>query len=718
MTQNKSKSSAPMFPLASQSAKANVGSATGMQQINPNVAQAQTAIRVGNAKMSQGKFKEAVDAYQTAARLLPKEIGIWNAYAKALSMLGDKTANKRAQKLLKKSGLPAPAQKSIVTEMSRSNTKTSRTSAGISKEVINQLLTRFNGGDAQGVAEEAKALAEVHGSNEIIRLILGASLAALGQNDGAEAAYLEALSIAPDYAEAQANLGELLTAQGRYNDALEHLQAAFRQIPSNPKVLGNLGRAMKEVNRTHEALNYLDKFLALAPNTPFAQFLRAECLITLEQGEEAIKALDAMPDQHRSNPEHLVLRAVALDQTGQKDAALDQVRKAAKLAPTQIRVVTVSANLLQQHGAFEEAETLLVKATEMGLKHGAVYRQITSGRKLDKDEPLALEMLDQWGSNPEIKGRADLGYALVKLMEDTKQYDKVWHYLDTANTILRTDFPNPKGRDRRELTQMLSFVGDMDLTRVGKVGYQDDSPIFVTGLPRSGTTLVEQILSSHSRVTGGDEMALFHTMGFNRASDVLAKGGKINDMTPKMLEEIGKEYRDAVLKRHPGADIVTDKSISTYKVAPLVWLALPKAKIVALKRDPRDNLFSMLKNRFVSGLHTYTYSQSDLVEVYGLFTEYLAAWRELAADRIYEIQYEELVANPEVEVRKLLEFCELDWEEACMNFHQNTRKVKTLSIHQARQPLYNSSIGRWRRYEEHLGEMLEGLTGMVGVPED
>ncbi len=718
MSQDKSKPSAPLFPLANQAAKSNPMAPTGARQPNPNAAQAQAAFRTGHLKVSQGKFKEAVDAYQTAARLMPKEIGIWTAYSKALSMLGDKTANKRAQKVLKKSGLSAAAQKSILAEMSRSNTKTSRKSTGISKDVINQLLTRFNAGDAQAVATEAKALADAHKSNEIIRLILGASLGALGQNDAAEAAYREALAIAPDYAEARANLGELLTALGRYNDALEHLQAAYHQIPSNPKVLGNLGRAMKEVSRPHEALDYLTKFLKISPNAPLAQLYRAECLITLERGEEALKQLDALPEKQRANAETLALRAVALDQLGQKDDALAQVRAAFEIAPTQIRVVTVAGNLLQQHGAFDEAETILTTALDKGLKHGAIYRQIANGRKLTKDEPIALEMMETWADTPDLPSRADLGYALVKLMEDTKQYDKVWPYLEEANAVVRAEFPNPKGRDRGEFTKMMSFIEGMDFSRIGKVGYQGDSPIFVTGLPRSGTTLVEQILSSHSRVTGGDEMALFHTMGFNRASDVLAKGGKINDMTPKMLEDIGQEYREAVLKRHPGADIVTDKSISTYKVAPLVWLALPKAKIVALKRDPRDNLFSMLKNKFISGLHTYTYSQSELVEVYELFTEYLAAWRERAADRIYEIQYEELVANPEEEVRKLLAFCELDWEDACMNFHQNTRKVKTLSIHQARQPLYNSSIGRWRRYEDHLGEMLEGLKGMDGVPED
>jgi hypothetical protein len=147
-------------------------------------------------------------------------------------------------------------------------------------------------------------------------------------------------------------------------------------------------------------------------------------------------------------------------------------------------------------------------------------------------------------------------------------------------------------------------------------------------------------------------------------------------------------------------------------MAPLAWLALPNAKIVALKRDPRDNLWSMLKNRFVNGLHLYTYSQADLVDTYRLYQDYLDLWRALAPERIYEIEYEALVSNPEEEVRKLLAFCELEWEDACLNFHKTERNVKTLSLAQVRQPLYNSSVGKWRLYETHLTEMLDGLEGL------
>ncbi len=706
------KSRPPMFPLASQAKPAAPLGA------NPALAQAQKAVNAGQAAMSQGRFKDAANAFHDAARLMPRDPQIWTVYAKALSMLGDKAAVKRAQKLMKKLGMNAASQKKILAQMTKSNTQTSRQSVGIPSEVINSLLARFNGGEVDAVATEAATLARANPKNEIIRLVLGAALAAKGQLAEAETAYREALEIAPDYAEVMGYYGELLIKQRRFAEAHDLLKEAFRQIPSNPSVRGNLGHVLKELSRPHEAVPHFDAVLKADPNNRLARMLRVDCLITLERHEEALADFDAMPDDLRTQPEQVAMRAVALDQAGQPEDALALIRDAVEKAPTVTRVATMAANLLQQHGKFDEAETLLARAIENGLRSGTAYRQIASGRKIPLDDPMAQTMLTAWDNDPDLPGRADLGYALVKLMEDNKAFDKVWPYLEEANRLCLEEFPNPKGRDQSEFDKMMRFAKDIDLSRVGSVGFQGDSPIFITGMPRSGTTLVEQILASHSRVTGGDEMALFHTIGFDHANQVLAEGGTINDVDAKMLDEIGREYREAVLKRFPGADIVTDKSISTYKVAPLVWLALPKAKIVALRRDPRDNLFSMLKNRFIAGAHTYTYDQADLVEVYRLFTEYLAAWRKLAADRIYEIQYEELVADPENQVRKLLEFCELDWEDACMAFHENTRKVKTLSIHQARQPLYNSSIGRWRQYEDQLGVMLDGLKGLDGVPQD
>ena len=278
--------------------------------------------------------------------------------------------------------------------------------------------------------------------------------------------------------------------------------------------------------------------------------------------------------------------------------------------------------------------------------------------------------------------------------------------------------PHDRSKTQRDFDRLAAFLKGFDATRIGTVGYQNNQTIFITGLPRSGTTLVEQILASHSTVTGGDELGILHPLAFEAVAQTDRAGGTIADMTPDQLAAIGRDYQAAIDIRVPGAERITDKTISTYQIAPLAWLALPNAKIVALRRDPRDNLWSMFKNRFVTGLHLYSYTQADLVDTYRLYTEYLSLWRDMAPDRLYEIEYEALVANPEQEVRKLLEFCELDWEDACLDFHKTDRDVKTLSLAQVRQPLYNSSIGKWRRYEPQLAEMVEGLKGLDGVPED
>ena len=406
----------------------------------------------------------------------------------------------------------------------------------------------------------------------------------------------------------------------------------------------------------------------------------------------------------------LALRAMAEKLLGNLDASRNAIEKALETDPNHLRVVTLAANLLQRSGDFEAAEKVLRDAIARGVRSGGVYRMVAQGRKLDLDDPLVDEMKALWDrSDLPDEARIDLGYGLVKVMEDHKDAEAAWTYLSRANEVMARLHPHDISKEQGDFDRFKAFLEGFDPARIGSCGYDQNSTIFITGLPRSGTTLVEQILASHSTVTGGDELGIFHPLGFEQVAKVAKAGGHIGDMTDAQLTELGRAYQGAVDTRLPDADRFTDKTISTYQIAPLVWLAMPKAKIVALRRDPRDNLWSIFKNRFVAGLHLYSYSQAALVQTYRLYTEYLDLWRELAPDRIYEISYEDLVDDPETEIRKLLEFCDLEWEDACLDFHKTKREVKTLSVAQVRQPLYKSSVGKWEPYADHLKGLLDGL---------
>ncbi|SPF76303.1 Beta-barrel assembly-enhancing protease [Aliiroseovarius pelagivivens] len=680
-----------------------------LQTIAPN--RAEVPFQIAQIHQQLGRTDAALKAYGQAARLAPAEITVWRAYVNlALSL--DASSRSMVAKQLKSAKLPATEHKRLTAILKGTGSSTKRVSKTASKSEIDALTALLNAGRAKEAAAQAHALL-ARGANEAVTMVLGVALAALGKVDAAEAAFKTALSADPDYGEALAQYGQFLLKQTRRTDARKVLEHARRIIPDNPIVLGNLGMLYSDINAPREAIECLDALLKQAPGNAAGLFTRAKARLTLEDAAGTLEDLDALAVKTAPTGEMLALRAMAEKLLGNLEASRNAIEEALKTDPNHLRVVTMAANLLQQAGDFEAAEKVLRDAIARGVRSGSVYRMVAQGRKLAQDDPLIDEMKALW-DRPDLpdEARIDLGYGLVKVMEDHKDAEAAWTYLSRANEVMARLHPHDMNKEQGDFDRFKAFLKGFDPARIGDCGYDQNSTVFITGLPRSGTTLVEQILASHSTVTGGDELGIFHPLGFEQVAKVAQAGGHIGDMTDAQFEDLGRAYQAAIDTRLPDADRITDKTISTYQIAPLVWLAMPKAKIVALRRDPRDNLWSIFKNRFVPGLHRYSYSQAALVQTYRLYTEYLDLWRELAPDRIYEISYEDLVDNPETEIRKLLEFCELEWEDACLNFHKTKRDVKTLSVAQVRQPLYKSSVGKWEPYADHLKELLDGLASL------
>lgn len=669
---------------------------------------AEVPFQIGQIHQQMGHTDAALKAYGDAARLAPAEVAVWRAYVN-LALTLDPASRAMVAKQLKTAKLPSAELKRLTALMKGTGSSTKRVSKTATKAEIDALTGLLNAGRAKETEAQARALL-ARGPNEVVSMVHGVALAALGQADKADHAFKTALAADPDYGEALAQYGQFLIKHARRTEARKVLEHARRIIPDNSIVLGNLGLLYTDINAPREAIECLDALLKQVPGNPAGLFTRAKARLTLEDAAGTLEDLDALAATSAPTGEMLALRAMAEKLLGNLDASRDAIEKALKADPNHLRVVTMAANLLQQAGDFEAAETVLRDAIARGVRSGSVYRMIAQGRKLPQDDPLIDEMKALW-DRPDLpdEARVDLGYGLVKVMEDHKDADAAWTYLSRANEVMARLHPHDMSKEQGDFDRFKAFLTGFDTARIGRCGYDQNSTIFITGLPRSGTTLVEQILASHSTVTGGDELGIFHPLGFEQVAKVAQAGGHIGDMTDAQFDALGRAYQDAIDTRLPDADRITDKTISTYQIAPLVWLAMPKAKIVALRRDPRDNLWSIFKNRFVPGLHRYSYSQAALVQTYRLYTEYLDLWRELAPDRIYEISYEALVDDPDTEIRKLLEFCDLEWEDACLDFHKTKRDVKTLSVAQVRQPLYKSSVGKWEPYAEHLTELLDGL---------
>jgi hypothetical protein len=260
-----------------------------------------------------------------------------------------------------------------------------------------------------------------------------------------------------------------------------------------------------------------------------------------------------------------------------------------------------------------------------------------------------------------------------------------------------------------EIADLKTMFQGFDPAAFQDRGFTDAAPIFVTGMPRSGTTLVEQIIASHSTVTGGGEIGKARVEALNFMADGEGGVSKIMDMIDAPWDTLGQRIDREYHKLFPDADRITDKAIQTYTIMGLIKAAMPNAKFIVVRRDPRDNLLSIYKNQVVDGTHKYACDLGDLGAYYKTFVDMIDFWHEKMPGDFYEIQYEDLIADPEPQARALIAACDLEWEDACMNFHQNKREVKTLSVYQVRQPIYSSSVQAWKKYETELQPLIEAL---------
>ena len=286
--------------------------------------------------------------------------------------------------------------------------------------------------------------------------------------------------------------------------------------------------------------------------------------------------------------------------------------------------------------------------------------------------------------------------------------------MNFANEIYRKNNPYNISDRLEEIKALKNSFSQTDFNR----GLQDQSlsgiaPIFITGMPRSGTTLVEQIISAHPDVAAGGETSIAVKTVYQI---LLRENGNVrffHQIPEEEVARIGHIYEDQIREIVDFDHFVTDKSIQTVVVMGVVKLALPNARFIVVRRDPRDNLLSVYKNSFGDGTHLYSNDLKDLAKFYRSFVDIVDFWRERIPDSFHEIWYDDLVSNPDEETRKLIAAAGLEWDDACLSPHKNKREVKTLSVQQVRQPINTGSKQAWKRYEKDLQPLIKELGDLI-----
>lgn len=673
----------------------------------------------GRIALARGKADAAETLLAKAAKAKPQEPAIWLARAEALAALEDEARNKAALKQAKAARLDP---KLLIRLQDRLKPARMRSKTGIGDarpEDIQALIALMGKGQIARAEAAAQALRKRHPDVAIIADILATAQIQLGKLDAAEANFRAAIALDPAYAEVRNNYGRFLVEQGRVDEGIEQIRAALERAPKMPLAYQNLGIALAERGDVDGAIKAFRRAVSIEPNLLESHGKLGEMLSRARDYDAAVtefRAAIKLGDTRRDTRTSL---AQALSAAGQEDEALAMLDDLLARESDFARGHGARAVILQSLGRFDEADAAFRRSLALNPEDGEAYRLFVATRKLAADDPLIAEMQKNFDNETLAEDtRMHLGFALAKAMEDSKQYDRVFAYLNPANALMRKRFPYDIEARRVDLEKLRAACDGTDFTTRKVAGTSDFAPIFVTGMPRSGTTLVEQILASHSRVTGAGEVGRFVTEAL---AGMQAGGGELVDvaeMEDAAIAGIGQRVADWFGQHFPQADLITDKSIQSYVMTGLIHLALPNAKVIIVRRDPRDTALSIYKNVFPSGTHGYGYDLRDLGLYYRLFDEMVAYWREKLPGGFYEVEYEALIADPETQARALVAAAGLDWEDQCLNFHENQRRVQTLSLYQVRQPIYTSSMKAWQRYEAELQPLIEALGDAVDGGED
>jgi tetratricopeptide (TPR) repeat protein len=522
---------------------------------------------------------------------------------------------------------------------------------------------------------------------------------AAGQIGQAVAALRQAIALDPQKPEPVFELGVLLLNSGRAREALPYFDRVRALQPRFVHVHVARGIALEQVARNPEAAAAYQEAIRLAPANAEAH-ARIGALLKLQ--DRQTEAAESFRKAAKLAPNTSVGRlcgAYALEMEGRYDEALAALRRVVAVEPENVIAHTAMGKLFAEIGKTDEARNAFETALNLQPRAASLYYDLVRIRRLgEADRPLLQRMLDlaQRSDLPDID-RIRLELAIGRAYDDLGDPEHAMERYIRSNALKRQ--LRPLDRDmisKRVDWAVRTFTADYFAAHAGE-GVADATPIVVVGMPRSGTTLVESILAQHSEVAAGQELLFWGHEG----QRIFESGGTPAEET---LREVAGQYLE-VLRGISDAPHVTDKKPENFFWAGLVHAAFPQARIIHCRRDPLDTCISIISN-FFTLRPVFSTESGDLVFFYREYERLMAHWREvLPADRFLEVDYEALVTDPEPNIRRLVEFCGLDWQDACLRPEESTRTVNTASLWQVRRPISKGSVGRWRRYEPWLGEL-------------
>ena len=488
--------------------------------------------------------------------------------------------------------------------------------------------------------------------------------------------FSQATILKSDYAEAYCNLGVTYQEKGDLVSAVNAYKNAIDNDNNYPTAHNNLGKIFLASGEIDSSIEHLECAITLKSDFADAHNNLGSAFLRINKLNDAIKsykkAIALKPDFAVANNN----LGIAYLRTGDPKLASKFFENAITITPG---YATAHHNL-------------------SGVK---VYKE--KDKQVSLIESLLIE------NNLSQKERIYLNFALAKAYEDLGNHEELFKHLNEGNRIRKKEMSNSIA-DSEEHNELIKLFFNSNNINNIKLTYRDSlpiRPIFIVGMPRSGTSLVEQIISSHHEVYGAGEVNNFH----NIIMPIIEKHAVNENYNLKNDEFalIRKQYSNSLERFYANEKVITDKWILNFKTIGFILSAFPESKIVHLKRDARATCWSIYKHYFSDEGNRWAYDYQDLARFYKSYVGLMDYWHNLFPGKIYDISYEDLTSNQEKETRNLLKYCDLDWDENCLNFYTNTRAVKTASAVQVRNKMYQGSSDVWRQYSEHLKPLLDAL---------
>jgi tetratricopeptide (TPR) repeat protein len=545
---------------------------------------------------------------------------------------------------------------------------------------------------------------------------LAAVLNGLGRPADALKVSERALALDPDLADALNAKGGALMRLGRPAQALKAYDRLLARTPLHLPALINRGAALRDLGRAEEALRSYERVLAVRPGHAMALNNRGVALMDLGRPHEAAASFD---QALKANPNYAEAlnnrgRALAVAETelsiiAEGDArareALASFDRAIALRPDYAEAHDNKAALLFELGRFWDAARAAERAIRLAPRTARYYYHLAEMRRFASGDPF-LEAMQRLAAEPDLpdQDRIELEFAIGKALADVGEPEAAFAHAAAGARLKRAAIAYDEAAALGDLARIRDGFSARLLARRAGVGDPSPLPVFVVGLPRSGTTLVEQILASHPLVAGAGETSAFAA---GLAPEALRDPTALTDAA---LRKIGSDYVAALAAAAPGAHRVVNKRPDNFRLAGLIRLALPEARIIHVRRDPMDVGLSLFFRLFGDEV-PYSFDLGEIGRYIRAYEALMAHWREVMPPETFlEVDYEALVADLEGQTRRMLAHCGLDFDRRCLDFHLTDRRIRTASAAQVRQPLNAGSAGRWRAYEPWLGTLKEALS--------